>query len=76
MQKHLIKYKLDEISWIKKYKKINGRKISKKTIKKLHIWIHNNPWVVKSPLTNDYVNIKDNKIDEVIKNNSYLFKYQ
>ena len=46
------------MSWIETSNKINGRKIIKETIDKLHSGIRNHPQVVNSSLTNDHVNIK------------------
>ena len=51
--------------------KINGSNIIKETIDWLHSWIWNHPQVVNSPLTNGYVDIKDNATGEVIKKATY-----
>ena len=58
IKRYTIKTKLDEKSWIDTYRKINGRKISKEIIERLHSCICNHPQVVNSILTNDHVNTR------------------
>ena len=69
-----MKNKFDEISWIEIDNKIIGRKISKETIEKIHSWICNIPQVVNSPLTNYYVNIKNNTTVKDNKTENLLIK--
>ena len=60
--------------WIDKYEKMEI--FSKNKIDKLHISICNYLQVVNPPFTNAHINIKDNITGEVIKTQSYSFKYQ
>ena len=68
----MMKNKFDEISWIEIDNKINGRKISKESIEKLHSWSCNHPQVVNLPQTNHHFNIKYNTTVEFIKTQAFL----
>ena len=63
-----------EITSIEIDNKINGRGVSKETIKILHSWICNHPQVVNHTLENEHVKIKDNTTVEVIKAQKLLIQ--
>ena len=50
--------------------------MTKETIEKLYRWICKHPQVLNSPLINGHINIKNLTTGKIIKQISYLFKYQ
>ena len=63
----MVNNKSGKISRIEINNKINWRKVTKKTIEKLHSLTCNHPKVVNSPLKIYHVHIKDHTTSEVIK---------